>query len=234
MNETPLGGARVTTGVVRVGETVRRPPYKNSRFVRELLEHLEGRGFDAAPRYLGTDERGREMFSFLSGKVPPDLDPAIPDEALVAAARLIRSFHDATVGMTLAAGRQVVYHRDLSPCNFVFRSGLPVGIIDFDAAAPGERLEDVGMALFLWLNLGTDAPQVAAQARRIALFCRAYGIEPNQDVIEAITNAVRANVEQLRAESRNATDWWQEQLDWLTQRREELAQALQAIPQPLE
>jgi aminoglycoside phosphotransferase (APT) family kinase protein len=229
MNEAPLGGGRVTPGVVRVGETVRRPPRENSRFVGELLEHLEAHGFDAAPRYLGTDERGREMFSFLSGDVPADLDPAIPDEALVAAARLIRGFHDATAGTTLAADQQVVCHHDLSPCNFVFRSGLPVGIIDFDAAAPGERREDVGMGLFLWLNLGTDGPEVAEQARRINLFCRAYGIEPAQEVIKAIMDAVRANVEQLRAESRTVNaDWWQEQLDWLTQQQEELAQTLRA------
>ena len=234
MNEAPLRGGRVTPGVVRVGETVRRPPGDNSRFVRQLLKQLEESGFDAAPRYLGNDERGREMFSFLSGEVPADLDPAIPDEALVAAARLIRSFHDATAGLTLAAGQQVVCHHDLSPCNFVFRSGLPVGIIDFDAAAPGERLEDVGMALFLWLNLGADGPQPVEQARRIGLFCRAYGVEPTREVVDAITDAVRANVEQLRAESRTVNaDWWQEQLDWLMQQREELTKALRASPQPL-
>jgi aminoglycoside phosphotransferase (APT) family kinase protein len=39
------------------------------------------------------------------------------------------------------------------------REGKPVGIIDFDAAAPGERLQDVGYALFLWLNLGSDGRQ---------------------------------------------------------------------------
>jgi aminoglycoside phosphotransferase (APT) family kinase protein len=44
------------------------------------------------------------------------------------------------------------------------REGKPVGIIDFDAAAPGERLQDVGYALFLWLNLGSDGPPVTKYA----------------------------------------------------------------------
>lgn len=227
MNEFPLTGGRVTQGVIRVGDTVRRPLRDNSQLVRTLLKQLDERGFDAAPRYLGADERGREIFSFVQGEVPPDLDPAIPDETLAAAARLIRRFHDATAGSALARGQEVVCHNDLSPCNFVFRAGAPVGIIDFDAAAPGERLQDLGTALFLWLNLGTDGPQLTEQARRIELFCRAYGVQANQEVIEAIIAAVSANVEQLRAENRvSDAEWWQEQLDWLKQRRGELAEAL--------
>ena len=52
------------------------------------------------------------------------------------------------------------------PCNFVFRDGRPVGIIDFDAAAPGPRLRDVGYAIFLWLNLGSAVvlPEVFLKA----------------------------------------------------------------------
>lgn len=227
MDETPLPGGRVTPGVVRVGDTVRRPRQESSPFVRALLAQLERRGFEGAPRYLGTDELGRETFSFVPGEVPGDLDPAIPDEVLAAAARLIREFHDATAGTALAGDRQVVCHHDLSPCNVVFRAGLPVGIIDFDAAAPGERLQDLGMALFLWLNLGTDGPAPVEQGRRIGVFCRAYGVEPSQEVVDAIVDAVRAKVEELRAE------WWQRQLDWLEQQREALAeQAMRARPRP--
>jgi aminoglycoside phosphotransferase (APT) family kinase protein len=159
MEEVPLHNGRVTEDVVRVGDTVRRPFQRNSLLVRALLTQLHERGFDAAPRYLGSDEQGREVFSYLPGEVPPELDPAIADETLAAAGRLIRRFHDATAGTEIAAGYEVVCHNDLSPCNFVLREGKPVGIIDFDAAAPGERLQDVGYALFLWLNLGSDGRQ---------------------------------------------------------------------------
>jgi hypothetical protein len=206
-----------------VGDTVRRPAGENARLVRALLEHLHERGIDGVPRYLGSDERGRETFTFLPGDVPSDLDPAIPDETLAAAARLIRRFHDATAGSALAANREVVCHNDLSPCNVVFRDGVPVGIIDFDAAAPGDRLDDLGMALFLWLNLGTDGQQPMEQARRIDRFCRAYGSEPSPAVIEGIIVAVRENTERLRTDGRiGAARWWQDQLEWLECHRHEL------------
>jgi len=40
----------------------------------------------------------------------------------------------------------VICHNDLSPCNFVFRTGSPVALIDFDTAAPGNRCMDLGSA----------------------------------------------------------------------------------------
>ena len=45
--------------VVRVGDTVRRPP--EPRGVQELLCWYEHVGFAGAPRFLGLDEQGREM-----------------------------------------------------------------------------------------------------------------------------------------------------------------------------
>jgi aminoglycoside phosphotransferase (APT) family kinase protein len=223
MSETHLSGGRVTEGVVRIGETVRRPPKPNSAFVCALLAHLHDQGFDAAPRYLGTDGQGREMFSFQPGEVPADLDATISDETLVSAARLIRLYHDATAHSDLAGTEEVVCHNDLSPCNFVFRDGKPVGVIDFDAAAPGKRLRDIGYAIFLWLNLGTDGAAPAEQARRIKLFCDAYGIEVKAQVIDAIVDAIATNIERLRADQRLAdVEWWQTQLDWIEQHRAEL------------
>lgn len=54
MDEVPLEGGRVNVGgVVRVGDTVRRPLRENSPFVHELLLQLERAGFDGAPRFLG-------------------------------------------------------------------------------------------------------------------------------------------------------------------------------------
>ena len=155
--------------------------------------------------------------------MPAEIDSTISDETLVAAARLIRAYHDATAGSALAGEDEVVCHNDLSPCNFVFRDGKPVGIIDFDAAAPGVRLRDIGYAIFLWLNVGTEGLPPPEQARRIELFCNAYGIEPDAEMIDAIIDAVGANIERLRADQRSAdAEWWKTQLDWITQRRTEL------------
>jgi hypothetical protein len=104
MSEAPLSGGRVTPGVARVGGTVRRPPKTNVAFVRGLLAQLAKLGLDVAPRYLGSDEQGRETFSYLEGEVPDELNAGFSDATLASAARLIRRYHDATAGSTLAGG----------------------------------------------------------------------------------------------------------------------------------
>ena len=60
--ETLLAGGRTTAGVVRIGDTVRRPPGPQSEFVAALLRGLRLAGFDAAPAPLERDDQG-EMYS---------------------------------------------------------------------------------------------------------------------------------------------------------------------------
>ena len=61
--EIPLPGGDVTEGVVRLGDTVRRPLGDHSDQVHLVLRHLEARGFDGAPRLLGVDDRGKVRLS---------------------------------------------------------------------------------------------------------------------------------------------------------------------------
>lgn len=85
------------------------------------------------------------------------------------------------------------------------------------------RLQDIGYAIFLWLNLGSDSSAPDEQARRIKLFCDAYGVEPGGQVIEAAVAAVAANIERLKADGRlKDVEWWKDQLNWLTAQRAEL------------
>jgi hypothetical protein len=65
-----LTGGRITQGVVRVGNTVRRPTGPHTPFVHSLLRHLEEVGFDGAPRVLGIDEQGREILTFIEETSP--------------------------------------------------------------------------------------------------------------------------------------------------------------------
>ena len=67
--EIPLPGGDVTEGVVRLGDTVRRPLGDHSAQVHLVLRHLEASGFDGAPRLLGVDDRGREILTFVDGEV---------------------------------------------------------------------------------------------------------------------------------------------------------------------
>jgi hypothetical protein len=83
VEEIPLTGGNSTPGVVRVGDTVRRPLKPRS-------------GFDGAPRYLGIDSKGRAILSFIDGFVPPNNGYTLDEEAVRAGARLLRTVHDLT------------------------------------------------------------------------------------------------------------------------------------------
>ncbi len=95
--EIPLTGGRTTTGIVRVGNTVRRPATANSEFVHRLLQYLAKQEFGGVPESLGKDQRGRDVFTFIDGEVPADLS-VFEGSILRIAALLIRSFHDASSG----------------------------------------------------------------------------------------------------------------------------------------
>jgi hypothetical protein len=57
VREVPLGGGWSTDGVVRIGDTVRRPQAHAAQLMRDVLLLLEELGFDAAPPWRGFDER---------------------------------------------------------------------------------------------------------------------------------------------------------------------------------
>jgi Ser/Thr protein kinase RdoA (MazF antagonist) len=217
-SEIPLAGGRTTAGVVRVGDTVRRPRSANSQFVGRLLKHLESNAFDGAPRSLGTDDKGRDVFSYIVGDVPGELANH-DDTNLVAAARLIRDYHDATASFASDQGAEIICHNDLSPCNTVFREGRPCALIDFDAAALGCRIDDLGYAVWLWLNIGNSDYSPASQQRRISLFLKAYGAADRE--VEVIQSMLRR---QLRLANEGARlgkpamrDWAAECRAWTIQ-----------------
>lgn len=177
------------TNVVRAGDTVRRPPTARSAFVRRVLGLLAD--WDGAPRFLGLDEQGREVLTYLDGHVAWEArQPAevTSEESLARVAALVREFHDLTSGTGLAGTEEVVCHNDLSPRNTVYRDlgeGLrPVAFIDWDLAAPGRRIHDVAHVCWQYLGLGPGAVPGEA-ARGIRLICDAYGLAPD-GVVDAI------------------------------------------------
>jgi hypothetical protein len=220
-HEVPLRGGRTTLGVVRIGKTVRRPPTPNSDFVRRLLRHLAAKGFEGSPPWLGTDEQGRDVLGYIEGEVPADL--SIHNDAILAeAALLIRRYHDHTTDLVASpaareVGIEVVCHNDLSPCNFVFRAGLPIAIIDFDVAAPGTRANDLGYAAWLWLDLGSSDVGAVEQQRRLALFLDAY--EPGGLDVDTVAAAVLMRQAILAAEGRRIgneamSHWAESCMEW--------------------
>ncbi|NUQ88892.1 MAG: phosphotransferase [Glycomyces artemisiae] len=170
----PLAGGRIAAGVVRVGETVRRPVGGSSAFMGSLLELLERQGFAGAPRFLGR-AGGADVLSFVPGEVPARFR-AWSDAQVRAAAELLRGMHDATRGSELAGRFEVVCHHDPGPNNAVFRGGLPVAFIDFAEAAPGSRLEDVAYLAWTWSISSKEFMAPDRQAEQVRLIADAYGL----------------------------------------------------------
>lgn len=173
--EEQLTGGAQTVGVVRIGETVRLPTHPRSDFVAALLGHLEKVGFEGAPRALGYDQQRRQVLSYVEGEVLHTPPYALSDAQLVSATVLVKRYHDATSRSPLCEGQEVVCHGDLGPHNMVFRGGVPVAIIDWDAdVASGRRAVDFAHAVWCCADLIEPAVPVSEQARRTGLMCRAY------------------------------------------------------------
>jgi len=205
-SETPLPGGTANRGlVVRVGDTVRRPVTPYSGATHELLAHLRRVRFDGAPCFLGIDEQGREVLSYVEGEAPIHPYPAWAhaDEVLAGVAALLRGYHDAVESFDASGhawptripsgyGPVLVSHNDPNLDNVVFRGGRAVGLIDFDLAAPGSRVWDVAVAARLWAPLRPD-PDVHDARRgraleRLRLFVDAYGLDAGDRklVLEAL------------------------------------------------
>jgi hypothetical protein len=190
--EQQLTGGAQTAGVVRVGATVRRPLHHRSDYVHQVLRHLERVGFTGAPRYLGIDGQGREILSYLEGKVLVGSPVRMSDERIISSGLLVRRFHDATAGTALAADQEIVAHNDLGPHNIVFEGNEAIGIIDWDdGIAPGGRLVDFAHAVWCCADVCEHEIQVGEQARKIRLMCEAYGWFTQAAVVDEITARFR-------------------------------------------
>lgn len=194
--EIVLAGGVANQGlVVRVGNTVRRPAGASSERIRALLLHLESVGFVEAPRFLGVDDAGREVLSYIPGEVgvPPFSAFFASEGAMIEAAGLLRRYHEAARGfdwLTVEGwsdelkdpvAEETLCHNDLCVENVVFRDGSAVGLLDYDFAAPGRSLWDAAMAARMWAPMAHPAhrrawPDGLDAAARVGVFAEAYGV----------------------------------------------------------
>lgn len=180
--ELRLAGGATTEGVVRVGDTVRRPARSGNGLMRDVLVHLERVGFEAAPRWLGVDDQGRDVLTWIDGETftersrmhPYIGDPPVRitfgDEQVAAVVRLLRRYHDTFEDA-------VVCHGDFGPWNIVWRQGMPVAVIDFDRVYRGAAADDVGYALRVFVGYGFAAAEPEELVRRTRSALAAYGAD---------------------------------------------------------
>jgi hypothetical protein len=250
--EERLPQGRSGTKVWRSSRGVHRTTGPWTPTVHAFLRHLEAVGFGGAPRVLGMDDDGRELVSFIDGDVlaDPEWQPghptpwpewAQPEECLVESARLVRGLHDASRTFVLpddAVWRQhacpvlgrgeIVCHGDVGPHNTVYRRGMPVAFIDWDAIRPNHPLVEFGNAAWHYVPLGDDAyfgesgfrarPDLAA---RLEVFAREYGVTDRSEVAWALHQARQRSVEAAKywpispAEGAAALRQIATDLDWL-------------------
>ena len=166
-------------------------------------------GFEGAPRFLGVDDCGREVLSFIRGEaaIAPYEDWALNDDALVSVAQLLRRYHDAVVSFD-ATGHEwpqsvpaalrgnVISHNDPNMDNVIFSGDRAVALIDFDLASPGSVVCDVACAVRLWAPLReeSDAPsQLRGRSlARLRTFVDAYGL-PKRDRARVVDAAVHTH-----------------------------------------
>jgi aminoglycoside phosphotransferase (APT) family kinase protein len=155
-------------GAVRVGETVRRRVGPWTPSVAALLGHLEHKGFDGAPRFLGIDDKQREVLTFIDGETVGDAKPwpgwVYAGDTLDQVADWLRAFHEAVADFKPAADAAwrfgqpwrdglIVGHNDAAPYNAVWRDGRVIAFFDWEFAAPVTREWDLAYVAFSWVPL---------------------------------------------------------------------------------
>lgn len=199
--EEMLTGGNVSN-VYRSGDTVRRELKPDSVKTHKLLRHLENKGFDYAPNFLGIDERNREILSYIKGEAGnyPLKKYMLSNDVLTEIAKMLRLYHDAVSDFPITEEwkamvktpdqMEVICHNDFAIYNIIFNHEKPVGIIDFDVAAPGPRLWDIAYTLYTCVPLSRFQLSETGEAvyydssthadrikQRVKLFFESYGIE---------------------------------------------------------
>ena len=184
--EEPLTGGNVTTGLVRVGDTVRRPAGPQTPAVHAVLEHLHDVGFRHAPRSLGLDEQGRHVMEYVPGVMAHPAAPGTPPLDAAAVGHLARELHDALDGWQPPAdavwacpiptdGEDLVVHNDLAPWNVVVARDRLV-VIDWDGCSPGTRTWDLAYTAHGVVPLDPSTPWETV-AERLRALIDAYGLD---------------------------------------------------------
>jgi aminoglycoside phosphotransferase (APT) family kinase protein len=228
-HEQPLvGGLDPRDPPVRVGNTVRRPAGSSRAAVRDLLLHLESVGFDGAPRYLGVDDQGREVLTWIDGQVPLPPYPAwsMTDRALADLGQLLRRLHEATATFRATTedwstqwadpiGAPPTCHADLYPETGAFRARRDVARLDGAIAAPGRPLWDLSIAAEVWSPLGDPDrrdhhPADLDGIERIGVLARAYGLEPGraEELIDVVIEERAHSTANIRAEIAHGNESW--------------------------
>src|SRR5919112_918267 len=173
-DEEALTGGNASGGVVRIGNTVRKPWLDTTERTVGYMHALRDRGIDV-PKTHGRDEQGRLVLDYVPGELAMDRSPLDPVH-LHAVGALVRAIHDSSVGLPVPDDWQVLLptdrpdllcHNDLATWNLII-DGERLVFIDWDGAGPSTRLWDLAYAAISFGHLFPDADPDDASGRLIA------------------------------------------------------------------
>ena len=216
--------------IVRVGDTVRRPAGWWTPAIQALLQHLHDVGFPYSPRPLGIDPEGREVVSFIAGESgATGWHRVHSEQGLRRFATLLREYHDAVGDFRPSTDfewavrpsepHEVICHNDFGPWNLVYDGDEPVGILDWDFAAPGPRLNDVAYALEYAIPFRDDDAagtwhhfaEPPDRRARLEIVAEAYGLTSTEGLVDQVIARQRltiAHVEELAARGLEPQATW--------------------------
>ncbi|MBB5959993.1 hypothetical protein FHS29_006615 [Saccharothrix tamanrassetensis] len=192
--------------------------------VHAFLEYLHSVGFDRVPKPLGLTG-SREVLTHIPGDSGADgWARVVPDEGLRGFARLLRDFHEASRGFVVPEDAAwalpadvtggVVCHGDFGPWNVVWDGLVPVGLLDFDFARPGDPLDDVAYALEFVAPFRSDEEAVRwlgfagppDRWSRIEIFAEAYGLSDTGGLVDAVVRRQEQTIRDVESLARHGVE----------------------------
>jgi len=182
---------------VRVGDTVRRPTGPWTPAVHALLDYLATR-LPHLPRVLGRDEAGREILTYLPGRVVDTDAERLTFGQIVSLVTWTRAFHQAAAGFSHPGpwryfpmeGATMLGHNDIAPYNVCFDGDELVGVFDWDLAGPTTALFELAFIAWNCVPLWTDIGAGLA-AKRLTLIAETYGGFSPREILYAVAPRIQ-------------------------------------------
>lgn len=183
-------------GAVRIGPTVRRPTGPWTPAVHDLLRYLAGR-LPGIPEVLGFDDQGREMLTYLPGRVVDIDTETLTTDQITSLVRWTRAFHQAVADFSHpgpwrffpVSGPTMIGHNDIAPYNACFDGDQVTGVFDWDFSGPTTPLYELAFIAWncvpLWRDIGA-----AQAAERLTLIATTYGGFGPASILHAVPGRI--------------------------------------------
>ena len=184
-------------GAWRIGGTVHRTAGPWTAAVHALLDFLAPR-VQHTPRVLGFDDQGREVLTFLPGRVVDTGRAPLTTGQIDSLVSWTRGFHEAVAGFghpgpwrfPRVPRASLIGHNDIAPYNVCFDGDEVAGVFDWDLAGPTTPLMELAFIAWncvpLWQDMGDEV-----SAERIRRICQAYGGIHPVHLVDAVPRRIQ-------------------------------------------